>query len=526
MRIRMNIIPFMVRQLDGKDVLQMIKVSSDKGEDLLPEVNNLIRKEGRQLVSADMIISQMAQAQRKVLNPETGKKLAGKYMELFQNTFNDLRLSLKEGNPIDVQTAVLSNSMYVIKKCLRVAAKEDPEILRKAASQFNETSNVLKIYGTVSIKDNSIKRKLSSLAEDLKDNAEYFTEQMERENHRVSDLNNYTEKYAHIVPSDTSIFKSHLDEFLSSIKDNQSLTTHDCKVIKTDMKWIKGNLKRQVVDDISQYGDAINYLEQVSAKLGSLCINTDKTITDLHSSKVTDTLLDLSNDLKKEAEYFRIHAFASGYKPNEILPDAIKSGYKYCSSISDAEQFARSLGIKVADYGKDLFNANLYNMSLVDFKNKGLDLPEVIQVTPLKSVGIFKVATVFTPYEEPKTILGLKKELDKQYLINQGASHSTNGPKHILDHEFSHFLHFNNFKKTLPPDTSNAQAYKTFCELCSIKFSDPERTLIEKNVSLYGASNAAELVAEVTTAIKDGKTFPPEIMDMYKKYTAGEVLYR
>jgi hypothetical protein len=191
-------------------------------------------------------------------------------------------------------------------------------------------------------------------------------------------------------------------------------------------------------------------------------------------------------------------------------------------------QYIESLGVRI---DKDEGNAKVWRMVaevLAAEKEAGRELPPLISFSTGKSsvaqyvrssdarTGAFlreyiEFSTRSSYWKDPAAVAARQHET---------GFWSASDPLHAITHELGHFHH----ARTAPP----GDAYGYTIEINGVKVDDRfphtgnERRIAER-VSTYGASRPTEFVAETYAAIRAGKTFDDEVMELYRKYGGPSV---
>lgn len=178
-----------------------------------------------------------------------------------------------------------------------------------------------------------------------------------------------------------------------------------------------------------------------------------------------------------------------GPKPNSLPPPFIP-GVDYIKSSAD---WARAQGIRVEEAG-NAFMA----------KSKGMT-PKRLSRVPAAYAQSTKTVYINEqhPYwQDPQAFV------DKQYAQ---AWFSQGKDNHAIVHEVGHAVHHKEIGD------------QNFRKVKEHVMKPTEADLIRKEVSHYGATEPLELIAEVYVAMKNGKTFSPQVMSLYHKYGGPSV---
>ncbi len=185
----------------------------------------------------------------------------------------------------------------------------------------------------------------------------------------------------------------------------------------------------------------------------------------------------------------------------------------------------KSLGVKKATVAKGdaahMRTAAVLHAALAELKEGGQPVPDKVAVRRIlpKWVKLFGLdapagydpaedTLVVDPYSALwKSPRKLKKMSEKQHKQGFWSVPDANG---TLVHEAGHALHYKTgyFKN---PDEFLEAAQAT-------SLSPDETRLVGLEVSEYGSTAPAELVAEVYTGLFYGKQYSPEVMALYEKY--------
>lgn len=87
---------------------------------------------------------------------------------------------------------------------------------------------------------------------------------------------------------------------------------------------------------------------------------------------------------------------------------------------------------------------------------------------------------------------------------------SAAGEDHIIIHEVGHALHHRSAGET------------RYQEIRKARLTPEEADLVAREVSRYGATKPVEFVAETFAGLVSGKTYPPEILNLYRKFGGPE----
>ena len=158
-----------------------------------------------------------------------------------------------------------------------------------------------------------------------------------------------------------------------------------------------------------------------------------------------------------------------------------------------------------------------------DLENKKFELPKRIFVSPLEGLLNFgKIITggkpakaIFINSESAcKNLKYIKREAARNYSIRKI---STNNPKQGIYHECIHWIHSqNNDMRTL-----FVKWFSTFKKSpdCKPVLSVENKNYLENVVSKYAVRDekGLEAIAEIGAGLMDGKTYPKEVMKIYKR---------
>jgi hypothetical protein len=158
--------------------------------------------------------------------------------------------------------------------------------------------------------------------------------------------------------------------------------------------------------------------------------------------------------------------------------------------LDESADHARSLGIKVEPKGH------------ARFVEKYGDRAEAIPASFNLRTGTIYLNEKHDYWEDPAT-----------YTARMGKTGlwSTTNRNHAIDHEIAHAIHY----REVGPARFDA--------VLARKFDENQRALISWEVSRYGATEPAEFVAEAYAGIRNGKSYGPEVMDLYQEFGGPKV---
>jgi hypothetical protein len=210
-------------------------------------------------------------------------------------------------------------------------------------------------------------------------------------------------------------------------------------------------------------------------------------------------------------------------KFNKLFSDLL---YKPSSTpdILNIEQNLRKKGVKAKfSDNSSLDFAKLTQEALGDIEKKGFELPKriiVSEVLPNHIKGLVNLA----PTQAAKTLFINNKtaalNLNELKIVHQYPNPfwSVEDPKHLIYHEAGHWLHSKINSKQI--QLQDAIEYiMPFPNNTKSIISQSDKEYLNKTVSGYSCTDRMgfEAVAEIFAGIIDGKTYPPEVMAIYKK---------
>lgn len=190
------------------------------------------------------------------------------------------------------------------------------------------------------------------------------------------------------------------------------------------------------------------------------------------------------------------------------------------ASAKDAETWTKEhLGVSKASFLQHTEAAQITVRGLVRAKRMGLDLPPEVEIRALhpKYGGLTRTGggkpTLFTMNANSSM---LKPEVVEQTFKSGWIS--TPDPDHIVLHELGHVNHHNALLKESAAGVTLPFAPKTLGGSIT-----PTERYVAAKVSRYGSSHRAEFVAETFVGLATGKTYPPEVMDLYAKLYGPQI---
>jgi len=187
--------------------------------------------------------------------------------------------------------------------------------------------------------------------------------------------------------------------------------------------------------------------------------------------------------------------------------------FKQATSISEAETFAKNLGVN-ANYGSDknLDIANYINENLHSYQQKNYPLfpnvtidSKLFSDMPDKDIipgGFFYKQNSLLINNENSAWKNIQADAIEQ---RKKEVYSTDNKNHFFNHEYAHFHFHNKF-----PDE--------YLKLRKKEVDKDLKETIKKEVSDYATYSVTEFLSETYAGIQDGKVYSKEVMKYFNEY--------
>lgn len=204
--------------------------------------------------------------------------------------------------------------------------------------------------------------------------------------------------------------------------------------------------------------------------------------------------------------------------PPPQAPSTLPVRYTNVRSADDANAFATGvLGFRSSNYQPgDATLANRVNADILEMRRQGMTLPADLNIRDLAPTSPRQIASF--DYALDRFNINRKAPMWTEMaarMRNSGRWFSTNEVTHIIRHELAHKAHFDNapelFRTLFDEQDFAAEAARQGST------TDVLKRRIEQTVSGYAAEKPHELVPEVYAGALAGKTYPDDIMELYRR---------
>lgn len=200
----------------------------------------------------------------------------------------------------------------------------------------------------------------------------------------------------------------------------------------------------------------------------------------------------------------------------EPPPRELPEPYAGSRTMADAEDWARRAGFADVRLGRNLNAANALNYGVDKIRQRGLSLPEKLNVQiDRKSFRGKKADRVPAQYAYTAGYVD-RIYINAQYdwasmgetakRQNELGWWSTADPHHPIIHELGHAIHA-------------AQTPREYLQNYALT---PDEAEIAVRVSRYAATSRAEFIAETFTGHIIGRSYDDEVLNMYRKWGGPE----
>jgi hypothetical protein len=196
----------------------------------------------------------------------------------------------------------------------------------------------------------------------------------------------------------------------------------------------------------------------------------------------------------------------------------LKQAFVKAVAVSEAQQLALNYGVKEVNYGGRLDIANDANMVLSEFKQRGLAIPDHVNVDENQFLmwekqlnkDLSKTPAAFTfSQKSAQTYLFIKPS--DAYWVDAAKSAkieyddgywSSEHPRHALLHELGHHAHY-------------LQSQEKYIDYLSTALTLSQATIAAK-VSKYAIESQGEFIAETFVLLILGKPIPSDVLELYQ----------